>query len=101
MEENISEKKDNDLPKSDLKEKEKSSPLEYIIGILVIAIIYVLVVSPSPDIVTLIATLLGALILPAIIAGVVTMINKGNYVKNLFWTTLVTMTLAAFGHFSM
>lgn len=101
MKENISDNKNNDLPKSDLKDKEKSLPTEYIIGTLVIAIIYVLVVNSSSDISAFIAILLGSLIPPAIIAGVVTMVNKGNYVKNLFWTSLVVMTLSAFGQLSM
>ena len=101
MKENVSANKNNDLPKSDLKDKPNSLPTEYIIGTLFIAIIYVLVTSSPYDIATFIAILLGSLIPPAIIAGIVTMINKGNYVKNLFWTSLVVMTLSAFGQLSM
>ena len=95
MKEEISENKENPLTKSDFKAKE-ALKVEYLIGTLVIGIIHGLVTSSLG-----IETTLAALSVPAAIAGIVTFINKRKYVKILFRTTTVTMTLATFGHLSM
>jgi hypothetical protein len=98
MKEEISENKENPLTKSDFKAKEELK-VEYLIGILIIALIHGLVTS-SLGIATTLAVL-SVQAVPAVIAGIVTFINKRKYVKILFRTTLVTMTLATFGYLSM
>ena len=87
--------KESHLPKSEVKAKEKST-LEYLIGTLVITIVYAVVTSNLG-----LVTIIGALIPLALIAGVITFFNKGRYAKNLFWTSLVIMTISSFGQLSL
>jgi len=100
MKEDMTELRENHSPKSDSKEELTL----YLIGTLLVAIIYGVVTSNYeilPNIERFIPSIIGATIIPAIIAGLVTWMNKGKYVKNLFWTSLVVMTLSAISLLSL
>tara|TARA_B110000967_G_C18849707_1_gene543957 strand:+ start:1301 stop:1603 length:303 start_codon:yes stop_codon:yes gene_type:complete len=97
------ENKESHLPKSNVKDK-VAGTVGYLIGTLVIAIIYGTVTSTYDILLNLeifIPWTIGALVIPAIIAGLVTWMNKGKYVKNLFWTSLGGLIITAFGQLSV